>query len=295
MLQCLTRIVLQIFSPKERVIVLLYHRIAPSTLPFELPAITPEEFENQMRYLQGHSQVISLRVFGDALQNGFDRLPAKQGKPFVVVTFDDGYQDNFDFAFPLLKKYHTPATFFIATGFIENPEMQSVADANMHRHAFLSWNQIQEMVQDPLIEFGAHTVSHPRLTELSAAQTVDEIKNSISTLEQKIGKPVTTFAYPFGTRNDFSRDIVEIMKQSGCTSAFTTVHGMNDVSTNPFLLKRIEAGFSHKRFVERLSFVHSVWYGFVQFVWQRCLKQFVTALRRHFPKQYETLRSLLKL
>ena len=279
----------------EHIRVLLYHRIAPSALPFELPAMTPVEFENQLRYLQEQYHVISLSTFVDALRNGFDRLPVKQGKQFVVVTFDDGYQDNYDIACPLLKKYHTPATFFISTGFIENPEMHSVADPNMHRHTFLSWNQIQEMSQDPLIEFGAHTVSHPRLTELSMTQSVDEIKNSILTLEQKIGKPVKIFAYPFGTREDFSSAIIETVKQSGCVCAFTTIHGMNRMSTNPFVLKRIEAGFSHKRFVERLSFVHSIWYGFVQLIWQRSLKQPVSVLRRRFPKQYESVRLRLKL
>ncbi len=243
----------------EKVIVLLYHRVAIVKESWELPAVPPIEFEKQLVYLKRYYHVISLATFVDALKNGFDRLPKKHGRRFVVITFDDGFKDNFTNAFPLLKKYETPATFYISTGFIENPQMQSTAYSDMGRHEFLSWRELQEMANHPLVEIGAHTVSHPRLTDISVEDAMEEIRISKSILEEKLGKTIAIFAYPFGTRMDYSNEIVDRVKGMKFESATTVVYGMNDTKTDPYEIKRVVAGFDFLSFRARLSVLHGLW------------------------------------
>ncbi len=246
-------------SKKEQVIVLLYHRVANVQESWELQAVPPDEFEKQLVYLKKYYHVISLKTFVDALKNGFDRLPVKHGRRFVVITFDDGFKDNYTNAFPLLKKYQVPATFYVSTGFIENLQMQSDAYPNMGRHAFMNWSEINEMAESSLVEIGAHTVSHPRLTDVSIEEAIEQIRISKNVLEEKIGKSVRTFAYPFGMTTDFSDKIISIVKQIGFESAPTAVHGFNDTSTDPFEIKRIVAGFDLPKFIVRLCVLYPLW------------------------------------
>jgi peptidoglycan/xylan/chitin deacetylase (PgdA/CDA1 family) len=104
------------FSAGRRVLILLYHRVRTPENAYEA-AVSPGNFERQMRYLAAHFNVLSLADSISLMKRG--RSPAK---PPAVITFDDGYRDNWEAASPVLKKYSLPAVFFVATGSMGNRE-----------------------------------------------------------------------------------------------------------------------------------------------------------------------------
>jgi len=168
--------------PSVTVPILMYHHIGLTSLgmPEAQYYVPVTAFEAQMAYLaqQGFSPV-SIDQIANALQVGMSLPP----RP-VALTFDDADQDNFDNAFPVLLKYHLFATFFIVTGWVGTP-------------GHLTWDEIALMQKAGML-FGAHTLTHPYLTQLSAAAAQAEIVASKSELEARLGQAVTVFAYPYG-------------------------------------------------------------------------------------------------
>jgi peptidoglycan/xylan/chitin deacetylase (PgdA/CDA1 family) len=176
-----------------RVTIFCYHSIHP-TKAFASAGQTL--FEEHLAWFGEHCDVISL---GNAIERSHD---GASNRPAIVITFDDGYGDNYDYAFPLLTKYGFPATFFVTTGFIERRPyvMQSFERRRSCDRADiepLSWSQILEM-QDAGLEFGSHTVSHPNLSRLGDEQARMELGQSRHVLQQKLGTKIDKIAYPFG-------------------------------------------------------------------------------------------------
>ena len=254
---------------KEQVMVLLYHRVCRASEDWELEGVDPVEFEKQLVYLKRHYHLITLDQFIDALLNGFDRLPKKHGRRFVVVTFDDGYKDNFTNAYPLLKKYEVPATFYVSTGYVDPIIDTSALDRPMARHTFMSWNDLHVIANDPLMSIGAHTVTHPHLTNVSIDDVQNEMRSSKQTIEEKLGRSIATFAYPFGLERDFSPVIIDLARECGFTNAPTAIHGLNDATTSPFEIKRIVAGFTLETLIVRMNSLYLVWYRFLEWRLQR--------------------------
>ena len=213
-----------------KALIICYHCVKDEAFPHLRPAKVAD-FENQMRYLSKKYNPISLERMAQHIQNEMS-LPSKA----VAVTFDDGYQDNYENAYPILKKYHIPATFFLTTSFIGTGEIPRwdkefyTADKAL----MLSWEQVREM-SDSDISFGSHTLTHPFLTRIPRKQAQREIRLSRDIIEQKIGKPVTTFAYPSG---NFDSEIKEIVKAAGYTAAVSTIPGYNTLHDDVHVLKR---------------------------------------------------------
>ncbi len=195
--------------------ILAYHKISNDDNVYSIP---PELFDSQMQYLAENGfTAISLPQLADGLA-GKSVLPTKP----VVITFDDGYEDNFTTALPILEKYGLRAAVFIA--------VNKVGQAG-----YLSWEQIQSM-QERSIDIGSHTLSHTDLTTLSHAQWEQEIRNSKLEMEQRLRKPVTFLAYPHG---QFSPAMFEYLKRAGYNGAFSGITGLNFKDTNLYELKRI--------------------------------------------------------
>lgn len=138
----------------------------------------PQKFEQLLKYLL---QKQSVFCFVSELEQFKDQ------KNVVAISFDDGFLDNYQYAFPLLKKYHVKATIYLATQ-IEGIEK-------------LSEPQIQEMLSSDLVEFGAHTQHHVNLLKLSDEQAFEEMQASKRDVEALVGS-CRSFAYPFGRFNE---------------------------------------------------------------------------------------------
>lgn len=203
---------------KLNIPVLMYHSI--SNHPTNLLCVSPTQFEKQLLTLiKGGFTPITASELASAYEKGTP-LP---DHPFLI-TFDDGYADNYTHAFPILKKYKAKATIFVIT-------------RTINHGSYLSWNQIKEMENSGLVDIQSHTMNHLNLTSLTAKQIRNELNNSRTILEQKLNKPVETLCYPAGKYN---QHVLTYLKESGYKMAFTTKTGLaNYAKQGPFELHRI--------------------------------------------------------
>ena len=183
--------------------ILVYHVIRPSYVSDSAQvkdiALTPQTFDAELSHLQSAGyHVVS---FHD-LENYFASSTPFPTKP-IILTFDDGWRDQFTYAFPILEKYHDTATFFVFTNAIGNKD-------------FLTWADLQTLVAAGMT-IGDHSRSHPYLTEITDPRKLwDEIAGSKALLEQNLQIPVTEFAYPFGMYN---AQILSLVQKAGFKSA----------------------------------------------------------------------------
>jgi peptidoglycan/xylan/chitin deacetylase (PgdA/CDA1 family) len=192
----------------------MYHSIRkdPGDNHSEL-VVTPEAFEKQLKFLQ--SKNYKFLTISELLNSKTNQDPR------VAITFDDGFKDNYEIAFPLLKKYGAKATIYLA------PDINGIEK--------LSTAMIQEMVSSDLIEFGAHTLSHCNLEKSDLETANIEIKGSKEKVQELTGMNCEAFAYPFGR---FTDDIADIVKKTGFTSAVTVKKGISEI-IDPFRIMRI--------------------------------------------------------
>jgi len=190
--------------------ILVYHQIYPpqSSKPRSECGISVKQFENQMRYLQDHGfQCISL--------NSLLKEPhpkTRWGDRRVVVTFDDGYEDFLDSAFPILQRYNFTATIFLVADCIGGKGNW----AGQAGGPLLNWRQIRALANEG-IEFGSHTCTHPYLISLPEKEVWHELTQSKKRIEDGIGLEVNSLAYPYGESNAAIRNLVaEAGYQGAC-------------------------------------------------------------------------------
>jgi peptidoglycan/xylan/chitin deacetylase (PgdA/CDA1 family) len=209
--------------PKTTII--LYHDIDSPDKPSEKigkatreTVVRLEEFESHMAWLNsGGYNVLSLGQYVKMRKSG--KIPEKA----IVLTFDDGHKSNYQYAFPILKRYSFSATFFIIAG-------------NIGKRHYLSSDEIKEMAENGM-EIGSHSISHTYLPLLGVENLRKETKKSKEIIESHIGKTVDWFAYPGGHLN---RTVIDSVRFAGYKGAASCVLGRNNRSTNPFLFRRVE-------------------------------------------------------
>ena len=174
---------------------LLYHKVS-GELPLELDLAYPL-FQRQMEFLHRTKRVIS---YDDAVRRllAAERLP----NDLFVLTFDDGYEDFYSHAFPVLRDLGLPAILFITTAFIEHktpcvlrvPPPQGVKP--------LSWEMVAELIGSGLIALGGHSHNHIELPNASEAQALEELTGSLDLVKRRVGITLRHFAYPRARWNE---------------------------------------------------------------------------------------------
>ncbi len=215
-------------ADKQRVVkvpILVYHHVMPSvpngSRGLRRLTVTAEAFDQQMKYLQDNGyHVITFAALSDAVDHGRE-LPSQP----VIISFDDGWEDQFPNALPSLEKYHYPATFFIVTNYIGY-------------RSFMSWPQLQALL-DKGMTIGSHTRSHPRLGRITDPDVLwNEIAGSKQVLEANLEISVHDFAYPYGSYNDTT---VAMVGWAGYRTARACCSGAPDLLNNVYALKAIMA------------------------------------------------------
>lgn len=194
---------------------LLYHRVGSEVDDY---TVTTTRFEEDMKTLSWEGfNTLSLEQVKQRLQNADSPLPDKP----IIITFDDGYLDNYIKAFPILKKYGMKASFYIITSMIGTEDR-------------LTADHILEMAAAGM-DFGSHTVTHRFLAELSPEEVKVELTQSKAELEKLLGKSVDFIAYPGGTYNT---DTLRIASEAGYTGGLSTHYGFANFAL-PFEIKRV--------------------------------------------------------
>ena len=300
---------------------------------------TGGDLRRHLLYLRRHYRLLPLE---EALQELYT-VPergkrVRQRRTPLVLTFDDGYQDNYTHAFALARELRIPMTIFLIPGYLESgdyfwwqegkrlvqraqvdkvsiegrtyhlnqPEdrktLSQAIDTHLRRatsvgerEAFLmrvrealdvpssvtpeeevtlplTWAQVHEMKESGWVSFGAHTMHHPILAYLANAEEVRwEVEECRRVLEQQLGHPVRTFAYPLGQLQHIGEDVLCAVQQAGYEWALTTVYGFNKPRSDPYLLRRVEVDVSQHWLVIAAEaaglwgfFTHLRWHPLVQ-------------------------------
>lgn len=217
-------------SPGLRI--LLYHRVSDDQDPLAIP---PRRFREQMERLAAEGW----RVVG--LAEVLALLDAGEVSPRTVgLTFDDGFADVGDEALPVLERLGFGATVFVTTG---------VTDGRLtfpwyagRQPPLLGWDDVVALDRQGTLRFEAHTVSHPSLIALDEASAAAEIRESRIELAERLGRPVSAFAYPAGLFGDRDRRLVA---EDGYAAAVTCEPGVNRPDTDRLRL--------HRRQIDRLD------------------------------------------
>ncbi|MBJ7598494.1 MAG: polysaccharide deacetylase [Candidatus Nephthysia bennettiae] len=219
--------------------ILEYHYIRTNPDPrdrlgFQL-SVTPADFQAQMQWLAADGyQAVTVSDLRAAL-SGQRSLPANA----VVLTFDDGYEDFFQAAYPVLETYHLRSVSYVVPGFFG-------------RQGYLTPAQIVQLDQSGLVEIASHTMTHPDLTRLDSASLAVQLQASRATLEQLLGHPVQDFCYPSGR---FNARVVAAVAAAGYESAATerpgTQHAWSDRLT--WSRVRIRGGETLPQFIRSLG------------------------------------------
>jgi peptidoglycan/xylan/chitin deacetylase (PgdA/CDA1 family) len=281
-------------------VILLYHRVIDlPTDPHNL-AVSPQRFAQHLQYIRRTCEPMRLFDFVEALLQR--TLPPRA----IAITFDDGYADNYRYAYPLLKSAGIPATVFVTAGQVDSScefwwddlerilllpnhlpsqlrlEIQGLEyrwqlgplgqRERVHRdlHDLLrtldgncrdetiaslaSWAglkkagrsdyramtavELVELAQSELVDIGAHTLTHPVLSALSTDAQTTEIVDGQQRLESITSEPVATFAYPYGSAQDFTGETAEVVRAAGFHAACTTIPGSVEHNDDPFRLRR---------------------------------------------------------
>jgi peptidoglycan/xylan/chitin deacetylase (PgdA/CDA1 family) len=205
--------------------ILLYHRVAADGDPLAVP---PARFREQMDHLaaEGYHAV-------DLLE-GLERLErGALGEGTVALTFDDGFTDVAEEALPALERHGFGATVFVTTGVaggeVRFPWYQGP------QPPVLGWDDIVALDREGTLRFEAHTVTHPNLLALDDESAAAEIGGSRRELAERLGRPVSAFAYPAGLYGERERRLVA---EAGYAAAVSCEPGVNLPGAGPFDLRR---------------------------------------------------------
>jgi len=217
-------------TPAQDSLILTYHSVSEGRSPLQ---IRPGLFVEQMDWLKKNARVARLSEIVDALAQGRP-LPERT----VVLTFDDGYRDFYSHAVSALRRWGFPATVFLSTAHCGKTNAWPGQPQWVNALPLMDWKQIAELA-DQGISFGSHTVNHPVLTDLTAAEIEREIGQSKGEIEARTKRPADYFCYPYGRWNSAVRDIVRAHHRGACSTAARVL----GPDADPYALPRVDAHY----------------------------------------------------
>lgn len=231
---------------KRSIPILMYHHISPDR------EITPDGLARQMRFLLDEGY----RSLGlDELENVIAGRTPEPTKGFVV-TLDDGYLDNWLYAFPIFKKLSVQATIYGITSRIESHSTPRTITGPLDTCTqergpgnFVAWSEVRAMIASGLITFGSHTHTHRDFIRAQPYRDLtEELRRSKSLIEEGTGKPCQHLAWPWG---DYETLWTQDVSALGYITAATTLGGANGPGTNPLELRRFKVSHESLEWLDR--------------------------------------------
>lgn len=232
--------------------VFMYHHVCPKK--DDTVTVTPEVFEKQMMYIRKRGiRTLSLDELLD-----FMTCRKSVEEKACVITFDDGYLDNFLYAFPVLKRYRIKASIFIVTSWVDGstehranrkdridmyletmPTHRQCVEfikKGLHHRAIMDWDMIQDMKDTGLVDFYSHTLSHRRCDGLEKEELLRELVESKERIEKRLGKECGYLCWPWGRYSELS---LEVAREAGYVGMVTTARGVVRKGDSPTAINRI--------------------------------------------------------
>lgn len=225
----------------DEILILMYHKVHDHIN--QAIAVKEASFRWQMEYLNKKGyKVISM-------EEAFQKIKEKaiNGK-YIVLSFDDGYEDFYDTVHPILKKYCYPAILYLIPGYIETDKVFPW-DMEQGKSELMSWDQIKRLSEDPLIIIGSHTLNHYDMDTLEDTTLRNELEESKKLLEEKLGTKIIHFAYPRGSYSMEVEKLLHEFYETGVLIYKGIVINNSLEQTDHFRLKRIPVYRSDGRFM----------------------------------------------
>lgn len=210
---------------KKIIIILCYHRV--NDVDNDPMTVHPEVFADQVRLLKKHYRVLSAADLLEWLDYEGNDRPGKG----LVITFDDGYEDNYKVALPILQSYSCPAIFFATTGYIDN-EKQFPHDRKRYPETGfkkMNWQQLKEAAQAG-IEIGIHSDTHIDFGSSPYDEVVREIETSLKKYEDYFDRKSVLMAYPFGARENITEELRDYVRKHDRIAALFAAYGGKNIS-----------------------------------------------------------------
>ncbi|MCG9666178.1 polysaccharide deacetylase family protein [Vibrio mediterranei] len=230
----------------------IYQDVFVDTLKREMPIVMYHRFIRDESGKGVHGTYLHIDMFDKHLallkRMGFETLTFEDlkdgrlirrleaGKRYIMLTVDDGYADNLELMLPVLQKYNFKAVVYVVTGETFNRWDVENAENPEKSVNLMNAEQVKQLADSGLIEIGGHTLTHPRLSQLSKEQQQHEIQENKNTLETILGNPLTSFAYPFGDHNNDSK---QLAKEAGYDFAVATDSGPLRFHQDRYQIRRI--------------------------------------------------------
>jgi peptidoglycan/xylan/chitin deacetylase (PgdA/CDA1 family) len=205
-----------------------YHRFGDEW-PRDPFCVRLGEFETQMRWLAQTGLAVSIDDV-EAFVAGRRQLPDGA----ILVTIDDGVRSVYTRARPILAHYGIPAVMYAAAGLISSDLPGPTDD-----EPYMTWDELNALTEAGLT-IGSHSYSHRSLGKISLTEARDEAERSRDMLESRLGRPVLSFAYPYGTPAHYSADTTRVLAEAGYTTAFISTHGAIRPGFDPVHLPRVK-------------------------------------------------------
>jgi peptidoglycan/xylan/chitin deacetylase (PgdA/CDA1 family) len=205
--------------------ILLYHAVTDAPGEHIAPfSVSPADFERQLDALlaAGYRCI----TFGEYMRRrdaGDERI--------AVLTFDDGFADFADHALPAMQARGLPSTLYVTTGWLADAPRREPGPSDR----MLSWSQLPELL-DQGVELGAHSHSHPHMDTVPTRAVLDELRRPKELMEDALGRPVHTFAYPHGYHGPRVRRLTE---RAGYVSAAGVRNSLTSPQDHPFSVSRL--------------------------------------------------------
>jgi peptidoglycan/xylan/chitin deacetylase (PgdA/CDA1 family) len=309
-------------------------RSKPSLVILNYHRATGGDLRKHLLHLRRHYRVLHLEAALEELYTSHKKGPQRRDRRIpLVLTFDDGYRDNFTCAFALAQELQIPLTIFLIPGYIESGQrfwwhegdylvshtqvdevtiegctyhldklderkalVQAIDTRLRHapsvseREEFLlsvrkllvesstlladerdslplTWAEVQAMQDSGWVSFGAHTMHHPILAYLTDPTEVQyEVSECQVVLEQYLGHPVRSFAYPVGELEHIGEQGLRAVQRAGYDWAITTIHGFNTAQTDPYLLRRVDVDVD-QHWLPVVAKASGVWNFFSRLIW----------------------------
>jgi peptidoglycan/xylan/chitin deacetylase (PgdA/CDA1 family) len=219
----------------SHVTILLYHRVTDEFL--DGVTVGVEQFEQQLQFLERHYDVVDLATY-------LETMNRPRRRPQVVITFDDGYEDNL-LAALVLRRVGLPCTFFISTRIVGTDRaFEHDIERLGRRVPALSWDQVRRMTSSGF-RFGNHTANHANLGTVPIEIARHEITTAITDLRRELGAVGSEkwLAYPFGRRDNLAQQVASEFPKLGIQFCFSAYGGTCGIDTHPHAIPR--TGISH--------------------------------------------------